>query len=62
MLTDQQSLILCGIMVIGIFVSGILNILGNFVVLTILAIIFLAIVINLFFWKHPEEEINEEQT
>ncbi|MGE5944221.1 MAG: hypothetical protein ACM31G_07775 [Flavobacteriales bacterium] len=61
MLTDKQSLILCGLMAMGIFVTGILDILGNFVVLTILTIIFLAIVIN-FFWKHPKEEITEKHT
>ncbi|PKQ46320.1 hypothetical protein [Confluentibacter flavum] len=60
MLTDKQSLLLCGLMAMGIFVAGILSILGNFVVLTLLTIIFLAIVINLFFWKHPKEESDEE--
>lgn len=62
MLTDKQSLLLCGLMVMGIFVAGILSILGNFVVLTILTIIFLAIVVNLFFWKHPKEKSNDEPT
>ena len=61
MLTDKQSLILCGLMAMGIFVTGILNVLQNFIVLTILTIIFLAIIVNLFFWKHPKKESNDEQ-
>ncbi|OYX27942.1 MAG: hypothetical protein B7Z06_02995 [Flavobacteriales bacterium 32-35-8] len=61
MLTDKQSLMLCGLLAMGIFVTGMLDILDNFVVLTLLTIIFLAIVVNLFFWKHPKEESDEEQ-
>ncbi|WP_100612663.1 hypothetical protein [Confluentibacter lentus] len=61
MLTDKQSLMLCGLMAMGVFVTGMLDILDNFVVLTLLTIIFLAIVVNLFFWKHPKEESDEEQ-
>ena len=47
MLNDKQSLLLCGLMAVGIFVTGILGIFSNFIVLTILTIIFLAVVINL---------------
>lgn len=61
MLTDKQSLLLCGLMSMGIFVTGMLDILDNFVVLTMLTMIFLAIIVNLFFWKHPKEESDEEQ-
>lgn len=61
MLTDKQSLMLCGLMAMGVFVTGMLDILDNFVVLTLLTIIFLAIVVNLFFGKHPKEESDEEQ-
>lgn len=60
MLTDKQSLLLCGLMTALIFVAGILDIMGNFIVLTILSIIFLAIIVNLFFWKHPQEENNKK--
>lgn len=49
MLSDKQSLILCGLMAGGIFVSGVLEILSNFIVLTILTIIFLTIVVNIFY-------------
>ncbi|WP_100614823.1 hypothetical protein [Confluentibacter citreus] len=62
MLTDKQSLLLCGLMAMGIFVAGILSILANFVVLTMLTIIFLAIVVNLFFWKHPTNGSKDEPT
>ncbi len=47
MLTDKQSLILCGLMGIGIFASGVLDILDNFITKTILTILFLVIVTNL---------------
>lgn len=47
MLTDKQSLILCGLLGIGIFSSGVLKILDNFITKTILTILFLAIVVNL---------------
>jgi len=63
-LNDKQSLILCGVMAGGIFVSGILEILNNFVVLTILTLVFFAIIINLFLIKETpsnEEEENDIQ-
>lgn len=56
MISDEQSLILCGFMVVGIFVAGILDILNNFVILTILTIVFAVIIINLFFVKRKPEE------
>ncbi|MCF7568545.1 hypothetical protein L3X37_09230 [Sabulilitoribacter arenilitoris] len=49
MLNDKQTLILSGLMVGGIFVTGVLDILDNFIVLTILTIVFLAVVINIFY-------------
>ncbi len=55
-LNDKQSLILCGFMVGGIFVSGILKILSNFVVLTILTLIFFTIILNLFLIKGNQEK------
>lgn len=64
MLTDKQSLILCGLMAIGIFVTGILDILDNFVILTLLTIIFLAIIINLISAKsytQKEEDVKVEE-
>ena len=62
MLTDKQSLLLCGLMTLLIFIAGILDILHNFIVLTILSVAFLAIIVNLFFWKRPEEENSQEHT
>jgi len=61
MLTDKQSLILCGLIAVGIFVSGILDILDSVLVLALLALAFLAIIINLFFWKHPTEIEDENE-
>ncbi|WP_445737087.1 hypothetical protein [Mariniflexile sp.] len=48
MLNDKQSLILCGVVAVGIFVSGLLDILDNYVVKTILTIIFLLVIVNFF--------------
>ncbi|WP_157757685.1 hypothetical protein [Pseudalgibacter alginicilyticus] len=63
MLNDQQSLILCGILTVGIFVSGLLDILDNFIVLTILTITFIVILINIYLsiqTSQTEEIENEE--
>ncbi len=51
MLTDKQTLILTGIMVGGIFVFGILEMLQNFIVLTVLTIIFFTVLINIVYQK-----------
>ena len=49
MITDKQSLLLCGVLTGSLFAAGVLDILGNFIVLTVLTIIFLTIVINIFY-------------
>lgn len=57
MLNDKQSLLLCGLTASGIFIAGILDILKNFIVLTLLTIMFLTIVGNLFYSKlNPKED------
>ena len=65
MLTDKQSLILCGILATVIFVSGVLNILNNFIVLTVITIIFLTIVGNLVYTinkvKKKEDSTGNEE-
>tara|TARA_R110000868_G_scaffold91812_1_gene254385 strand:+ start:9133 stop:9303 length:171 start_codon:yes stop_codon:yes gene_type:complete len=47
MLTDKQSLILCGLLGIGIFVTGVLEVLDNFMAKTVVTITFLVIITNL---------------
>jgi hypothetical protein len=61
MISDKQSLLLCGVMAGGIFVSGILEILNNYVVKTILTIIFSAIILNVFivYSKSKKEKQND---
>lgn len=61
MLNDRQSLILCGFVAVGIFVSGILDVLDNYIVKTILTIIFLMILANFFivYSKSKKEEQND---
>lgn len=49
MLNDKQTLVLSGVMAGGIFVTGILDILTHYIVLTLLTIVFLAITINIFY-------------
>ncbi|MDA9343757.1 hypothetical protein N9E81_02110 [Algibacter sp.] len=61
MLNDKQSLILTGLMVAGIFIFGVLDILENFVVLTILTIVFFTVVINIFYSKFKLEETTQKQ-
>lgn len=59
MLNDKQSLLLCGLIIGGIFVCGILEILDNYIVKTILTIIFLVIIVNIFIANSKSEK--EEQ-
>jgi len=61
MINDRLSLILCGIMAGGIFIAGILDILDNYIVKTILTIIFLVIISNFFivYSKSKTEEQND---
>ncbi|WP_166964803.1 hypothetical protein [Yeosuana marina] len=61
MLTDKQSLILCGLLGVGIFVSGILDILDNFITKTVLTIIFLIIITNLIVTKSLKKEKKEQE-
>ena len=60
MLNDKQSLILTGLMVAGIFIFGVLDILENFVVLTILTIVFFTVVINIFYSKLKLEDTTQK--
>lgn len=60
MINDKQSLILCGAMAAGLFVGGILEILDNFIVLTLLTLVFATIIINLFFLKRDPKKDKED--
>ena len=59
MLTDRQSLFLCGVLGIGIFVSGVLNILDNFITKTVLTILFIVIITNLIITNSRKKEEKE---
>lgn len=62
MLTNSQSLILCGCIVAVIFITGILGILDNFIVLTILTIMLITFAANLYLSsKSKDEEIENEE-
>jgi hypothetical protein len=59
MLTDRQSLFLCGVLGIGIFVSGVLDILDNFITKTVLTILFVVILTNLIVTNSRKKEEKE---
>lgn len=59
MLSNIQSLFLCGLLAGGIFIAGILKILDNYIVKTILTIIFIIIVSNLIYVNTKSK--NEEE-
>jgi hypothetical protein len=63
MLNDKQSLLLCGILAGGIFITGVLGVLDNFIVLTLLTIVFITIVGNIVatksFLKKQEESVEK---
>ena len=61
MLNDKQSLLLCGLVAGGIFIAGILDILTNFIILTILTLLFLTVIANLLYLKlNLKEEAEKE--
>lgn len=49
--SDKTSLILCGVLVAIIFCTGILQILGNYIVLTVISVILLALCYNILYTK-----------
>lgn len=49
LISNTQSIILTGLLSGGLFIFGILDILENFIVLTLLSIMFLLIVANVFY-------------
>jgi hypothetical protein len=59
MLTDKQSLFLCGLLGIGIFISGVLEILDNFITKTVLTILFIVIITNLIVINSRKKEEKE---
>lgn len=60
-LTDKQSLILCAVVVLGFSISGIIGILGNYVIVAVLLILFLLVVFNLFTNKKLFEKEQKSQ-
>jgi hypothetical protein len=49
--SDKTSLILCGALVAIIFCTGILKILDNYIVLTVISVLFLTIIYNILYSK-----------
>ena len=59
MLSNKQSLILCAFVVVGFSISGMLDLLDSYLVISILVFAFLAIVINIVLYQinaHKEHE------
>ncbi|TXE10075.1 hypothetical protein FUA26_11410 [Seonamhaeicola algicola] len=65
MLSDKQSILLCGFIAVVFFVAGMLDALNNFIVLTLLTLAFLAIVLNLItaksFVKKDDEQLHKKE-
>tara|TARA_R110002049_G_scaffold3795_3_gene27501 strand:+ start:35315 stop:35506 length:192 start_codon:yes stop_codon:yes gene_type:complete len=63
MLNDTQSLILCGCITACIFITGVLGILDNFIVLTILTIMLITFAVNIYMAtkSHESEEVESEE-
>ncbi len=49
MLSNTQSIILTGLLAGGLFIFGILDILENFIVLTLMSLVFITVIANLFY-------------
>ncbi|WP_299781401.1 hypothetical protein [uncultured Formosa sp.] len=62
MLSDKTSFILTVAVAFGFSISGILNILDNFVIVTLLLLGFLLIVVNLFTYEKIQIEEYEKPT
>ncbi|WP_417214191.1 hypothetical protein [Bizionia sp.] len=62
MLTDKQSLILCGIVGVGFSVAGICGLLENYMISGIFMALFLAILINIIVTVSKHHKKNDDQT
>lgn len=60
MLTDKQSLILCGVLAVGFFVCGILELLDNLLIKGLLALLLIIILSNFFYTKTKEKKKTQE--
>ena len=60
MLSNKQSIALTGFMVAGIFIFGVLDVLDNFMVLTVLTLVFFAIVINLIYTNFKSSDTSQQ--
>lgn len=57
MLTDNQSLYFCGIVIIGFFIAGLFSLLDNLIVQIVLGCSFFLVVLNLFITKQEFEDL-----
>lgn len=60
MLTDKQSLYLCGFIIVGFLAAGILGMLDSYLVVGILSLAFLAVIINIFIVNPFKDEDDDE--
>jgi hypothetical protein len=51
-LTDNQSLIICAIVVFGFVICGIIGLLDNYVIVGALIVMFILVIVNLLANKH----------
>ncbi|MFB9106632.1 hypothetical protein ACFFU1_17120 [Algibacter miyuki] len=56
MFSDKVSMIICGCLIAVIFCTGILGILSNYIVLTVISVLFLTIVYNIIYTKQNSKQ------
>lgn len=61
MLTDKNSLILCAIVAIGFSACGIIGILDNYAVISVLLVCFFVIIVNIILVKSRDNVIDTEE-
>jgi len=61
MLTDKQSIYLCIFVVLGFFVSGILDVMDSFITQGILGLAFLAIIVNIFIVNPFKQDFDDSE-
>lgn len=61
-LNDKQSLILCAILAIGIFVAGVFDVLDNSILLLVVVLVFCLIIANIVYVKSKTEDHIEDDS
>ncbi len=60
MLTDKQSLILCGIVGFGFSIAGIFGLLENYMIRGIFIVLFIVVLVNIFVTLKKQQEEKDD--